>query len=272
MAIYAIGDVQGCYTSLQALLKKLSWSAQRDQLWFAGDLINRGEGSLETLRFVMELGQQAVMVLGNHELHFLCVAHGKQKSRPRDTLQPLLDAPDREQLVQFLRRQPLLHSAHGHTMVHAGLLPQWTIEQAHSLAREAEAALQSDQYHDFLDQLYGNQPDHWQEDLTGIDRLRTVVNAMTRMRICTAQGQMEFTHRGELETIPQGFMPWFRVPGRVTVNDNILFGHWSALGLLMEPHLMCLDSGCLWGRQLSAVRLDDGALFQVECQEPNRSS
>jgi bis(5'-nucleosyl)-tetraphosphatase (symmetrical) len=271
VAIYAIGDVQGCYRSLQALLDKLPWS-DTDQLWFAGDLINRGEGSLETLRFVMELGNRAVTVLGNHELHFLCVAHGKQKARARDTLEPLLNAPDREALIEFLRHQPLLHQDQGFTMVHAGLLPQWSIAQAAGLAREVEAVFQGDGHEHFLEHLYGNLPDRWQDDLTGLDRWRTVVNAMTRMRICTREGQMEFTHRGELETIPQGFMPWFRVPGRQSAQNNIVFGHWSALGLLMEPNLLCLDTGCLWGRQLSAVRLDDGALFQVECRELSRNS
>lgn len=270
MATYAIGDLQGCYAPLQRLLSKCCFNATGDQLWFVGDLVNRGPDSLAILRFVKSLGDQAVVVLGNHDLHLLTVASGFTKAHRGDTLDEILNAPDRDELLTWLRYQPLLHRAAGYTMIHAGLLPSWRVAQAESLAREVATALRSPDYLDFLRNMYGNQPTRWRDDLTGWDRLRVITNSLTRLRICTAQGEMEFAHKGELDTVPEGYMPWYDVPNRSSLSEPIICGHWSALGLKLESDLLALDTGCLWGRCLSAVRLEDRAVFQVDCSEYKR--
>ena len=267
MATYAIGDLQGCLAPLQRLLAKCEFDRSRDQLWFVGDLVNRGPDSLGVLRFVRSLEDRAIVVLGNHDLHLLIVAAGFVKPHRGDTLNEILDAPDREALLGWLRYRPLLYQDRNVTMVHAGLLPNWTIEQARSLAREVEAALRGADYSQFLVNMYGNTPNRWRDELTGWDRLRIITNAMTRLRICTADGVMEFSHKGELASIPAGFTPWYEAPGRLSAGDTIVCGHWSALGLKLESKLLALDTGCLWGRCLSAVRLEDRALFQVACNE-----
>jgi bis(5'-nucleosyl)-tetraphosphatase (symmetrical) len=266
MATYAIGDVQGCFTALRALLDKIGFSAGRDRLWLVGDLVNRGPESLETLRFVRDLGPAATTVLGNHDLYLLMVAHGAIRNRGKDdTLQAVLDAPDRDELLAWLRTRPLMHVEQGYAMVHAGLLPGWTVPQARALAREVEGALAGPGHRDFLHNMWGSEPDAWSDRLEGYARLRVIVNAMTRMRFCTAAGVMDFKVKGEVAKAPSGFLPWFEAPGRQSADTPIVCGHWSALGLKLEPTLLALDTGCLWGRELSALRLEDRQLFQVDC-------
>ncbi|HWA13161.1 MAG TPA: symmetrical bis(5'-nucleosyl)-tetraphosphatase [Burkholderiales bacterium] len=265
MSTYAIGDLQGCFDALEELLDECRFDCRRDRLWFVGDLVNRGPQSLEILRFVKSLGKAAVSVLGNHDLHMLMVAEGRVKPHRQDTLQAVLEAPDREELLAWVRHLPLVHVEGEYVMVHAGLLPSWDAAQAARLAREVEAALRGPAWPELMMHMYGNQPDHWEESLAGYDRLRVIINAMTRLRICTVEGRMEFAHKGRLEDIPKGYMPWFAVPGRASASSTVICGHWSALGLLAEKNLLALDSGCLWGRRLSAVRLEDRRVFQVSC-------
>ncbi len=266
MATYAIGDIQGCFDSLQQLLAKCAFDPARDRLWLVGDLVNRGPRSLETLRFVKSLGAAALTVLGNHDLYLLMVAEGGAKARGKDdTLQAILDAPDRAELLDWLRRQPLCHVEGDYCLVHAGLLPQWSIKKARKLAREVEAALQGEQYREFVANMWGSQPDRWSDDLAGWPRLRAIVNAMTRMRFCSADGVMEFKVKGELANAPAGYMPWFDVPGRKSEKSVLVTGHWSALGFRLSDNMLALDSGCLWGGHLTAVRLEDRRVFQVDC-------
>jgi bis(5'-nucleosyl)-tetraphosphatase (symmetrical) len=265
MATYAIGDVQGCYAELRALLGAIGFDRGEDRLWFVGDLVNRGSESLATLRFVRDLGARAVTVLGNHDLHLLAHAYGFAKGREDDTLEEVLAAPDRDELLDWLRGRPMIHFESGYVLVHAGLLPQWDCAKAQSLAREVEAELRGPRHREFLAQLYGSKPDRWRENLEGIDRLRLIVNAMTRMRFCTPEGVMEFHTKGETASAPPGYLPWFDVPGRKSAGDTVICGHWSALGLLLRPNLLALDSGCVWGGRLSAIRLEDRRLSQVPC-------
>ncbi|MDO8294628.1 MAG: symmetrical bis(5'-nucleosyl)-tetraphosphatase [Gallionella sp.] len=268
MAIYAVGDVQGCYAELQQLLEQVRFDPAQDKLWLVGDLVNRGPGSLEVLRLVKSLGDSAITVLGNHDLHLLAVAEGVAELHRTDTLNEILAAPDRCELLLWLRNQRLLHAQDGYVLVHAGLLPQWSVAQAGSLAREVEAALRADDYAAFLARMYGNAPHNWDDGLTGHKRLRVIVNAFTRMRICTTEGEMEFRFKGEVENIPPGYLPWFDVPNRASANSTVIFGHWSALGLLQRKNVIALDTGCLWGGPMSAVRLDDRHLFQAACNNP----
>ena len=263
MATYAIGDIQGCYASLQDLLERISFNPQQDRLRLVGDLINRGPGSLQVLRWVYRHQSSVVIVLGNHDLHTLAVAEDLHLPTKNDTLQALLEAPDRYELLSWLRRQRLIHAEQGYLMVHAGLLPQWSTPQALALGAEVEAALQSDNYRDFLANMYGNQPDRWDADLQGMDRLRVITNAMTRLRICTDDGVMQFKFKGGLKDIPPGYRPWFEVPARKSAATSIICGHWSALGLQQREHIFALDTGCLWGRELTALRLQDRKIFQV---------
>lgn len=266
MATYAIGDVQGCLAALRRLLDAFGFDRARDRLWFVGDLVNRGPDSLATLRLVKGFGDAAVTVLGNHDFHLLAVAAGHAKKHRSDTLDAVLAAPDREELLDWLRQQPMLHVEGVWAMVHAGLLPQWNVPKAQQLAREVETALRGAAWRDFLAQLYGDSPDSWSEDLRGADRLRVIVNAMARMRFCTAQGIIEFRTKGETADAPPGYFPWFDAPGRASRDRTIICGHWSTLGLKLRPDLLALDSGCVWGGSLSAVRLEDRKLFQVACE------
>ena len=267
MATYAIGDLQGCFDPLQELLAEIGFSVTRDRLWLVGDLVNRGPQSLEILRFVKSLGERAISVLGNHDLHLLMVAEGRAKLHAKDTLAAVLNAPDRDELLAWLRGQPLMHADGEYAMVHAGLLPSWSVGRALDLAREAEHALRGSDWPALMAHMYGNQPDQWDDALTGHDRLRVIINAMTRLRICAPDGRMEFSHKGGIEDIPPGYLPWFAVPGRKSANATIICGHWSAIGLLAEKTLLALDSGCLWGRRLSAVRLEDRRIYQVSCRK-----
>lgn len=264
MATYAIGDLQGCLDPLLRLLDLCRFDPAQDRLWFTGDLVNRGPQSLETLRFVRDLGERAVTVLGNHDLYLLMAAHGSaRKHGADDTIAPILNAPDREELLDWLRHQRLCHVEGKYCLVHAGLLPQWSADDARRLASEVEAALQGEAYTDLLDHMWGSQPGAWSDDLQGWDRLRVVINAMTRMRFCTPAGAMEFHSKGETGDAPPGYLPWFEAPGRKSADAILVVGHWSALGLRLAPNLLALDTGYLWGGQLTALRLEDRALFQI---------
>ena len=267
MATYAIGDVQGCLDALRQLLEAFGFDEKRDRLWFVGDLVNRGPDSLGTLRLVRDLGDRAVAVLGNHDFHLLAVAAGKAKIHRSDTLDQVLAAPDREELLNWLRWRPLMHVENGWAMVHAGLLPQWSITHAQLLAGEVENVLRGVTWKTFLATLYGDTPDRWSENLRGADRLRVIVNAMARMRFCTADGTIELRTKGETANAPPGYHPWFDAPGRVAREHTLICGHWSTLGLKLRPDLLALDSACVWGGSLSAVRLDDRKLFQVQCRQ-----
>lgn len=264
MATYAIGDIQGCFQSFQQLLHKIRFDPQHDRLWLVGDIINRGNESLPMLRWAYEHQQILTMVLGNHDLHALAVAAGYVAAHPHDTLQPVLDAADGGRLLEWLRHQPLAHSAQGYLMVHAGLLPQWREDEALALAREVEDALTGGRHQDFLAQMYGNQPRLWHPALQGMDRLRLITNVMTRIRTCTPAGELNFDFSGEPEQVPEGYVPWFDLP-RHDSASTIVFGHWSALGLWQQPGFCALDSGCLWGGRLTAMRLEDRAIIQVPC-------
>jgi bis(5'-nucleosyl)-tetraphosphatase (symmetrical) len=260
MATYVLGDVQGCFDELQALLRKIRFSAG-DRLWFVGDLVNRGPKSLAVLRFVRDLGERAVTVLGNHDLHLVAQHEGVERSRADDTLDDVLAAPDRAELVGWLRERPLMHVEGRHAMVHAGLLPQWTVDKARQLASEVEATLKERSYREFLMHMYGSHPDRWRDDLAGWDRLRVIVNAMTRMRFCTPEGRMEFRAKGKEP--PPGYRRWYET--RRGDGHSIVCGHWSALGLELAPRVSLLDSGCVWGGALTALRLEDRSVHQLAC-------
>lgn len=267
MATYAIGDIQGCYDQLMRLLERCGYDERHDRLWFVGDLVNRGPQSLATVRFVKGLGDRAVTVLGNHELSLLVVAEGAHKGHASDTFGDILGAPDREELLDWVRRQNMMHAENGYAMVHAGLLPQWSIDRALELARETEAALRGPACAEFLRNMYGNQPARWSDGLAGYDRLRIIVNAMTRMRLVADDGTMQFSHKLGLANTPAGYVPWYDAPARASRDTPVLFGHWAALGLVVRDDVVCLDSGCVWGRQLSALRLEDRQLIQCDCAE-----
>jgi bis(5'-nucleosyl)-tetraphosphatase (symmetrical) len=265
MATFAIGDVQGCFDELEQLVGEIGFSPSRDRLWFVGDLVNRGSRSVEVVRLVKGLGERAVVVQGNHDLHLLAFAAGHAKRRADDTFDDVLAAPDRDELLDWLRFRPMLHVEGEYAMVHAGLLPSWPVDQAQDLAAEVEAELRAKRYRLFLAELYGSRPAAWHDGLRGMDRLRVIVNAMTRMRFCTPDGVMDFGVKGEVERAPPGFVPWFDVPGRKARGVPIICGHWSALGLKLEPDLLALDTACVWGGALTAVRLEDRRVFQVPC-------
>ena len=272
MSTYAIGDLQGCFATLQALLKKISFNATRDRLWFVGDLVNRGPLSLECLRFIASLGDRATTVLGNHDLHLLAVAEGIKESGKRDTLQEILDAPDRAALLSLLRQQPLLHTENEFVLLHAGLLPQWDLPLAKALADDVARALRGADYRTFLKNMYGNTPAQWRDDLHGMERLRITVNAMTRMRVLESDGTMNLAFKGELIARPAGTTPWFEHCHVSFEGQTILAGHWSALGLFLAPGFVGLDSGCAWGQTLTAMRLEDRAIFQVPYAETSAPS
>jgi bis(5'-nucleosyl)-tetraphosphatase (symmetrical) len=259
MATYAIGDVQGCCDELEALLRALDFEPSRDRLWFVGDLVNRGPRSLDVLRLVRRLGDAAVTVLGNHDLHLLAIARGAAHLRPADhTLLPVLEAPDRDALLDWLQARPMLHhdATLGVTMVHAGLPPQWDIALARRCAAELEAALRGEHSGRLLADMYGNQPDLWDEALEGVDRLRFVTNALTRLRVCDTAGRLLLKYKGPPAKMPAGVVPWFRVPGRRSSGARIVCGHWSALGYHDGDGVLALDTGCVWGGRLTAQRLD----------------
>ncbi|MBS0365005.1 MAG: symmetrical bis(5'-nucleosyl)-tetraphosphatase [Proteobacteria bacterium] len=268
MTRYAIGDLQGCDRELRELLARLKFSADRDQLWFVGDLVNRGPGSLAALRLVHALGGNAVCVLGNHDLHLLAVAYGAHKRRKSDTLDEVLAAPDREPLLQWLLSLPLLHRQGRDLMVHAGLIPQWSADFAARLATEVSAALQHDPPA-VLGSMYGNEPDRWDAALAGMQRLRFAINVFTRMRVCTVDGRLDLTIKGAPAAAPSPLRPWFEHPQRASRDQRVIFGHWSALGLVRRAGILGLDSGCVWGGSLTAANLDaadEAPVIAVACK------
>ncbi len=265
MATFAIGDLQGCYEEFRALLDLIHFDRTKDRLWLAGDLVNRGPDSLPILRFVRDLSDAVTVVLGNHDLHLLMIGAGCARLHRSDTLQDILGAPDRGELLDWLRQQKLLHVDGNYVMVHAGLLPSWGIMQAAQLAREVEAVLRSNDFQAFCSHMYGDLPDRWDDKLTGYERLRVVINALTRMRVCTPDGRMDFSHKGLLKDTPAGFLPWFEAPSRASRDATVICGHWSALGLEIRSNLIALDTGCFWGGKLTAVRLEDREVFEVTC-------
>jgi bis(5'-nucleosyl)-tetraphosphatase (symmetrical) len=267
MSTYAIGDVQGCYDQLMRVLERAGYDERRDILWFVGDLVNRGPQSLATLRFVKSLGNRQVTVLGNHDLAMLVVAAGIKKAHRGDTFGDILAAPDRDELLAWLRRQKLMHAEGAWAMVHAGLVPQWSIAQALACAAEVEGALSGPGHVDFLKEMYGNEPRKWRDDLAGCDRLRIIVNAMTRTRLVAPDGALELDHKLGPATAPTGYAPWYDHPERASRGTTVVFGHWAALGLLLREDVVCLDSGCVWGRNLSMLRLEDRQLTDCACAE-----
>ncbi len=259
MTRYAIGDVQGCYDELRTLITRVGYSADRDRLWFVGDLVNRGPRSLDTLRFVRALGDNAVVVLGNHDLHLLAVAFGSRRARKSDTLNDILAADDRDALLEWLVTRPLVHFESGDLLVHAGLVPQWSADLALTLAREVEAALRKDPGKLF-DHMYADEPNRWNESLTGTDRLRFVINVLTRLRVCTTDGKIDLKMKGKPPEAHRhgesALRPWFEIESRHSRDVRIVFGHWSALGLVLSPGVVGLDTGCVWGSSLTAYDLD----------------
>jgi len=270
MALYLIGDVQGCDQALGRLLARIAFSPSRDRLVLLGDLVNRGPQSLAVLRRLMALGGAADCLLGNHDLHLLALAQGARAPHHGDTLAEVLAAPERAALLDWLRQRPLAMHERGVLMVHAGVLPQWTAGQTLQLAAEVQNVLRGPDWAAFMHQMYGNQPDCWHDGLQGAERLRVIVNALTRLRFCSATGRMEFATKDRAaDGAPPGYLPWFDVPARRTAQQVVAFGHWSALGWIERPDLISLDTGCVWGGHLSAVRLGANAgereLIQVRC-------
>jgi bis(5'-nucleosyl)-tetraphosphatase (symmetrical) len=262
---YAVGDLQGCDEELRALLGRLKFSADRDQLWLVGDLVNRGPASLATLRRVHALRDNAVVVLGNHDLHLLAVACGAHRRRSSDTLDDVLAAPDREVLLEWLLGCPLAHAAGSDLMVHAGVVPQWTVAQTLSLAAEVGEALRRDP-RALFEHMYGNEPDRWDERLSGTERLRFVINVLTRLRVCSADGRVDLSLKGAPLPRASPLRPWFEHRHRLSRAARVIFGHWSALGLVQRPGVVGLDSGCVWGGALTALDLDsDRPPVSVPC-------
>lgn len=269
---YLIGDLQGCCDAFDRLLARIDFSPSRDHLWLMGDLVNRGPQSLATLRRLHALGDAATCLLGNHDLHLLAVAHGVRPPHRNDTLDAILQAPDRPALLDWLRHQRMAVHEAGWLMVHAGVVPQWTREDTLALASEVEAVLRGPDLSAFLHEMYGNEPARWHEELTGTARLRFTVNTLTRLRFCTADGTMDFKTKDGAGAAPDGFYPWFDVPGRRTADTPIAFGHWSTLGLLDRPTLLGLDTGCIWGGELTAARVDGATreIIQVNCEQAQK--
>ncbi len=269
MSTYAIGDIQGCHTELLKLLDKLAFDPARDRLWLAGDLVNRGPRSLEVLRLIKDLGEAAIVVLGNHDLHLLALAAGNHKHAKKSTLDAVLKAPDRDTLLHWLRHRPLLHhdADKALTIIHAGLPPQWDLAQARQCAAELEAVLRGDDCDAFLCAMYGNDPERWSPDLDGMERLRFITNSFTRLRFCTPDGSLALKEKGEIGSQSEGLVPWFQMPGRRTHQERIIFGHWSTLGFWQGDNVWAIDSGCLWGGALTALTLDDTPMrvVQLEC-------
>lgn len=270
MAIYAVGDLQGCYQELRKLTDKLNFDPALDQIWFVGDLVNRGPSSLETLRFIRSLKHSATAVLGNHDLHLLAVSEGLRKVKKKDTVTPILDAPDAAELLDWVRHRPVMYydSSIDTAMVHAGIYPDWTLAQAQQYARELEYTLQGPSYRDFLAEMYGDTPSHWDDELIDNDRLRFITNSFTRMRFVSERMELDLLNKSGLDAIPNASLPWFRIPNRQNQSTRIVFGHWATLGFYQENNVIALDTGCVWGGQMSALQLDSDseALTQVGCE------
>jgi bis(5'-nucleosyl)-tetraphosphatase (symmetrical) len=269
MATYAIGDIQGCFDELQQLLELIQFNPKNDRLWFAGDLVNRGPKSLETLRFVKGLGDAAITVLGNHDLHLIALWKNRHRhTKGNRALAAIFKARDGDELLDWLRRQPLMHydKQFDIAMVHAGLPPQWSVEKALGRAAEVEKVLRGPKLREFLGHMYGNKPNRWSKKLGGWDRLRFIVNCFTRMRYCTPKGGLDFVSKGKPDFKEKNSLPWFTVPKRKSREQTIIFGHWSTLGLYQENNVHAIDTGCLWGGSLTALRLDDMQLFSLPCK------
>jgi bis(5'-nucleosyl)-tetraphosphatase (symmetrical) len=256
MALYLIGDIQGCDEALERLLTHLAFSPSRDTLYVLGDLVNRGPHNAQVLRRLMGYGSSAQCLLGNHDLHLLAVSRGVRQPNKQDTIQDILTAPDRDALLHWLRHQHLGLQVGHVLMVHAGVLPQWTAAQTLALAGEVETVLRSDDWVQFMPQMYGGMPNVWHDNLTGADRLRVIVNALTRLRFCDAHGAMDFSVKESADQAPPHLMPWFDVPGRLSADVRVAFGHWSTVHIADRPDVICLDDGCVWGGCLSAAKLD----------------
>jgi bis(5'-nucleosyl)-tetraphosphatase (symmetrical) len=271
MANYLIGDVQGCEAPLARLLERIAFSPSRDTAYLLGDLVNRGPASAAVLRRLMGYGDAVRCLLGNHDLSLLAVAYGHRAPHRNDTMDDILQSPDRDAMLDWLRHRSMALHAHGILMVHGGVLPPWDLQRTLALAQEVETVLRGPDLEAFLARMWGNQPDHWEEGLAGADRLRVIVNALTRLRFCTPDGVMDLQASGRLDQAPPGMLPWFEVPGRKTAGLTVAFGHWSTLGYLRRPNLVSLDTGCVWGGCLSALRLaDDGGhelLVQEQCEQ-----
>ena len=274
MTVYAVGDLQGCLQPLQCLLKEVAFDPAKDRLWLVGDLVNRGPQSLATLRFLYAMRDSLICVLGNHDLHLLAVAHNRERLKKADTLQEILDAPDRDELLNWLRQQPLLHydAERDTLLVHAGIPPQWTLSKALKRAAEVQDALRDDtRLPLFLEGMYGNQPARWDKGLRGIERLRVITNYLTRMRFCSADGSLDLKSKEGLDSAPAGFAPWFSYANRKTRKHKIIFGHWAALeGRCSQPNLFALDSGCVWGGAMTLLNLDSGAKHLCHCHAQQR--
>lgn len=274
MSVYAVGDLQGCLQPLQCLLKEVAFDPAKDRLWLVGDLVNRGPQSLATLRFLYAMRDSLICVLGNHDLHLLAVAHNRERLKKADTLQEILDAPDRDELLNWLRQQPLLHydAERDTLLVHAGIPPQWTLSKALKRAAEVQDALRDDtRLPLFLEGMYGNQPARWDKGLRGIERLRVITNYLTRMRFCSADGSLDLKSKEGVDSAPAGFAPWFSYANRKTRKHKIIFGHWAALeGRCNEANLFALDSGCVWGGAMTLLNLDSGAKHLCHCHAQQR--
>jgi bis(5'-nucleosyl)-tetraphosphatase (symmetrical) len=266
---YLIGDLQGCATAFERLLAEIGFSPSRDHVHVLGDIVNRGPGSLPALRRLRGLQGSATCLLGNHDLHLLAVAHGIRKQSRSDTLADVLAAPDRDELLHWLRHQRMADRACGWLLVHAGVVPQWDAVQTLALAGEVEALLRADDWLDFLRVMYGNEPKRWHDDLAGADRARFIVNVLTRIRFCNDGGTLEFAAKDSATAAPPGYRAWFDVPDRRSAGEAIAFGHWSTLGLINRPDLLALDTGCVWGGALTAARIDSGRreIVQVACEQ-----
>lgn len=270
--IWAIGDVQGCCDALEELLAHPDIKEDPEaQFWFAGDLINRGPNSLKTIRTIMQLGERAICVLGNHDLHLLAVYAGIRRENKSDTIDEILQAPDAEAIIDWLRHRPLAHFDQEHLIVHAGVMAKWDEKKTLKLAGEISDTLQSKHWKKYLQKMYGNEPNRWRDSLTGSKRRRVIINALTRMRMCFEDGSMEFGSKDAPSTNKSNdIMPWFELPHRKTEKTTIIFGHWSTLGLMIRKHLIALDTGCVWGGKLTAIRLSDRKLIQIECAAKKR--
>ncbi|MCG5498887.1 symmetrical bis(5'-nucleosyl)-tetraphosphatase [Ectothiorhodospira variabilis] len=269
MALYAVGDLQGCLDPLKRLLDRVDFDPAQDRLWLVGDLVNRGPESLACLRFVRNLGDAAVSVLGNHDLHLLAIHAGLHKPRRKDTVQSILDSPDREELMEWLRHRPVLHhdASLGWTMVHAGLPPQWDLETALACADELHQVLRGPEHTRLLQRMYGDQPDRWDPALTGWSRLRFITNSFTRMRYCTRDGRLDMDYKGAPGKQPAHLVPWHAVEGRLTRDHRLVVGHWSTLGYRFEHNVLSLDTGCIWGGKMTLARLDtpEPEVSQLRC-------
>lgn len=273
MATYAIGDVQGCNAALQKLVKHINFNPDQDRLWFTGDLVNRGSHSLEVLRFVKQLGDSQRTVLGNHDLHLLACAYDQHPGYKEDTFYDVLNAPDKQELINWLRHQPLFHydKELNFVLVHAGIAPSWDLKKALTLAKEVETVLQGKDIIQFLAHMYGNEPDYWDDNLTGWNRLRAITNCLTRIRFCYPNGHLELSEKGPAQEPKKQLVPWFRSPHRINADLKIIFGHWAALGgITNTPNVYSLDTGCVWGFKLTAMRLEDGKRFRVDYDSSDR--